>query len=110
MWQMSYSQFPISCTDLKARGFGISDDYLLDFDGYKGEEPAKAFCNFEDERIVMGKTVVREVDHCELESCFGVHMTYDSLNQMNNLIRKSSHCQQTITFHCSKARINVSSS
>lgn len=105
---LEYAQFPASCQELKNRGFVESKEYMLDFDGLKQEKPTKAFCNFDEATTEMGKHESKTVNKCGTEGCFAMHVTYNSLAQVKNLMGTSRRCQQTIRFHCKKARINVS--
>lgn len=101
--QMKYARFPGNCNDLKMQGLEVSNKYLIDFDGIYGpENPVEAFCNFEDHSISMGKTISKQ---CHSRICSPLHLAYDSLNQVKNMIRKADgHCQQNITIQCGKGR------
>jgi len=97
---------PESCGHLKLMGDSKSKTLLVKPDGENSNEaPIKVFCQLPQGVTTVGEAVEVKVGNCPEPHCFPYKMPYttNDMDQIKNLIERSSVCTQRITIKCMSA-------
>ncbi|XP_022783137.1 contactin-associated protein-like 2 [Stylophora pistillata] len=107
------TDYPKTCTSVKADISDVSGDYFIDPEGALGEDPFPVYCNMTDKEgvgvTVVGhdsenRTQVKGFDKPG-EYYLDVHYISASISQLKVLTEASDNCQQFIKYECFQARL-----